>query len=202
MPEMRVKILRDVAKNPNIIQITNEGRTLTVNYDGDNMTFIGDRSLMPSVPEVLQMAFPYELEGQIRSTYYDRTIETKMYSYYAPHAAALAPITIADMTYTVPSSKKAFVESIFLQLFRTVAATTEKGAYIEVQVNPTGTAMGAHELMKLYFFDNNVGAHESEQLSSPLLLQTGDTLTFLHADTSIGGTLWHFIGVKISEFDI
>jgi len=196
MTEMHVNILRDVAKNPNIIQILKDGRTLTVTYDGDNMRFIGDRSLIPSVPEALQMAFPYELESQSRPAWYDRNPKTVSEGY----KGTLTPHGVTKrLTYTCPTDRKAMVEVLQCQTTRVTAAAPAGLSDSIWWIVPAGGS--GDWILRSQIYTNNVGDNSDQAVGASLMLQKDDTIYGESSDVSTGGSCVHCFSYKITEFD-
>lgn len=195
--KLDVKIIRDIAKNPSLVIINKDNRKITVEYDGDNMIFRGDDSLFPSVPEVLQIAYPYELESNSRPFWYDRNPLTVAEGY----ANTLAPHGNTErVSYIVPENRKCMIELIFTRIYRVTAAAPIGQYLAEWYLTPAGKAQA--DLFSLPMYTNNVGDIDRAILGQTLTLNAGDRIHANTRDLSTGGTVnyqLHFKGVLFDE---
>jgi len=193
MPKMTVKILRDVAKNPNIIEIVRNNRKISVTYDGDNMTFEGDQSQFPNIAEALQMAFPYELERQTRPEWFDRNPASAP-DYYIAEVGAHAEV--ARITRIVPPDRLFRMDSLTVQMTRTVASLTATPlTNILMQVAPHTIPGFTYNTINLTMFNNNVGAIEKLTLPHVSTFYPQDQIWLM--TSSVGGD-----GTERTRFNI
>lgn len=197
MARLEVNILRDQARNPSIVNLVKDGRKLQVTYDGDNIKFEGDQSLFPSVPDVLQMAYPYELEANARPQWYDRNVKNYSGLYngvnVAPHAGT------DRLTYTCPENKNARFYSIQLGIQRATAAAPVGRVLIYGTYTPyLGTPYGVYNLN--LGIGNNVG-DRADCVLPVIHLWNGDKFKWVTMDTSTGGTCCYQINYMIAEYD-
>jgi len=198
MTEMRVKILRDVAKNPNIIEVIKDGRKIKVEYDGDNLTFTGDRSQFPNIAEVLQMAFPYELESQSRPAWYDRNpkvVALGNNGTVGPH------VLTTRATYIVPENRMAMIESIFLRLVRATAGAPAADVILYAEMRDDAGNYNRPLQVSLSLSENTPGNHSENSLGTTFTLNAGNGLWLRDIDSSTGGTVWIASHIKMMEFD-
>lgn len=194
---VKVKIDRDVEKNPNLVTITEGARKLLVTYDGNNMTFSGSRSLMPTVPDILQMAYPYELESQARPDWYDRN-PSIIVAYFRNDYAGPQAITTRD-TYTVPENRQTMVESIFMTLERSTVGVGPDMAYVTLRYTPfNGAAYYPYEV-RVY----NVAQYSYKQVTGApnFVMLPGDQIALLTYDASTDGTFFMQGSFKATEYD-
>jgi hypothetical protein len=102
-------------------------------------------------------------------------------------------------TYTVPPGKKAYLESAYVKLIRTLAATTAGWAAFYVGYDAENSS---GNIMKAVIQSNTVGDTDKDRLGGPLLMKEGDHLVAQSIDLSVAGLIGYISGVKITEFDL
>lgn len=195
---LKVTIDRDVAKNPRVITINRDNRIVKVDYSENELLFSGDSREFPSISEVLQLAFPYELESQSRPEWYDRNPITKV----ATYAATLAPHAQTYRTeYVCPADKVAMVEQLQAEVMRiTQAAPAAVGeAILKINITPVNDTY--HQILRAHILNDTIGVKDSVTSGGTITLQTGESLRISTQDASGGGTIAFFYGYKITEFD-
>jgi len=197
MQKVIVKIMRDVAKNPSVVEILKDNRKVTVTFDPNvGMTVEGPQGSIPSIPELLQMAYPYTSPLVSRPAWYDRNPKPIAKSYMVdagPHVAT------QRITYTVPPDRVCMVEMTALMMLRlTVAAPVGRAAII-LKYTPLDQAQAS--IVYLEHYDNTPGFATQFITGSTLTLFSGDILRVDTGDTSTGGTISYKIGLKGTEFD-
>lgn len=196
MGKIEVKILRDVAKNPSIVEIIKNGHKIKAFYDGDNLTLEGPTGILPSISEVLQIAYPYEIEQTSRPEWYDRnpkSIANEYENTLVPHAGT------ERLSYICPPDRKAMVEGLFMGNLRISAAAPEGWAGISWIITPKGGS--DITLFSINWLDNNVGYRLEQPLGTTITLFPDDEITAWTTDLSTNGTIYHRISYKITEFD-
>jgi len=103
-------------------------------------------------------------------------------------------------TYTVPTSKKAYIENVNAMAVRTVVATTVGRVCDYVVYYPSGG--GSLWLTEAEFIKNAVGDSDKNNIACPITMLVGDTVTGFTSDDSTAGTVDHFLMAKITEFDV
>jgi len=198
MDKISVKVLRDLANNPSIVEIMKNNRKITATFDPKyGLVLEGPGGLLPSVAEILQMAYPYEMPLISRPAWYDRNSTPKADTFDAlrdPHSI------VTRITYTVPANKVAMVELLEQRSQRDEVATTPGNVitrwiytiYGEPEVN----------IMDTRHKGNAVGDTAEKQLGAALMLFTGDILEGKTADTSTAGKISYKMAYKLTEFDV
>lgn len=132
-----------------------------------------------------------------RPLYYDRTMVSRT-SYYS--SGAIAPHGITERwTYTVPTGKKAFVQSLLAVAQRITAAAPVSQYAALVTVTPNGGTL-ARVLLAL-LLTNNVGDSAREHYGASGALAAGDVLASSTVDLSTGGTVDYNLSAWYIEFD-
>ncbi len=141
---------------------------------------------------------PYVSAGsRQRGQYYDRNPVPQLEqdeSAYAPHGET------ERWSYTVPSGKRAYIETLFLYVRRTSVATTVGYANVYVRYLPAGGSQVLLLMAELY--DNNMGANAIQHGTQFGLINPGDKLLAITRDTSMGGVINPTVSAKIIEFDL
>jgi hypothetical protein len=132
-----------------------------------------------------------------RANYYDRNPLAKNNEYSQP---AIGPHSaVQRWIYTVPTSKKAYLEACECSVTRDAAAAASGLVAAEVRYTP---ALGvAQRIIPLLFADNVVGSPHALAVSSYGFMQAGDAVSGVTTDASTGGTLNYTLGQKSTEFD-
>jgi hypothetical protein len=137
---------------------------------------------------MVTLTSPVTSKGQ----YFDRNpiVATIQFSSVgtAPHSNTIR------QTYTVPTLRKALVQSHHINLVRATVATTP-GNYTS-----SGQAGGLNTSI-VYAESNVVGAYHQSDLSMSLPILAGATASMADADASIGGTVDIAEVMVIMEFD-
>lgn len=132
-----------------------------------------------------------------RPTYYDRNPSEKL---FASSRFAVAPAAITTRsTYTVPSNKKAFIESASANVIRRAVATTAIATENHVFVNPL--VGGIIYLAYSVLTGNVVGNQATQALGSLGFMGAGDAISVEDGSSDTGGTSDQLGAGKIVEFD-
>jgi len=102
-------------------------------------------------------------------------------------------------TYTVPSGKKALIESLYIKIMRATAASSAVLVLAAVQLGLGGGTNYYHWIAALR--TNNVGDKDDIIIGQSIILNAGDVLRAISSDSSTGGTVDYYILAKITEFD-
>lgn len=66
MSKASIQVIKDAAGNPSYVLAVKDGKSLKVSYDiNQGFTFEGNRSLIPSITEMLKLVYPAELPNVI-----------------------------------------------------------------------------------------------------------------------------------------
>jgi len=132
-----------------------------------------------------------------RPFWYDRNPVNVIKAYTA---LTVGPHTITTRWgYTVPSGKKAFLESAVCYLRRTEVATTVGRAVGFIDITPAGQSPQYYILAEI--ITNNVGDSHTMTIGHAGILLAGDRIRGRTADHSTGGSLNYYVVAKIIEFD-
>ncbi|MEM3549356.1 MAG: hypothetical protein QXJ23_10180 [Thermofilum sp.] len=128
--------------------------------------------------------------------YYDRGAANQTVNYMG---SSLAPHTSTQRAnYTVPSGRKAIVDSAFILITRENLATGIGRARLTVFYTPSGGSAIPIAVVQL---DNNCRNHTVHKTFTGLgILYPGDTLSIYTMDDSTGGTCSYWATLKIFEF--
>lgn len=196
MVKMDINIIRDQAKNPSMIKIIKNGKTLTGLYDGNSLKLSGPPSLLPSVSEALRIGYPYEIEQISRPAWYDRNSLPAADGYsdtVGPH------LPTERVSYTVPVDRRAMVELLYIQIIRMTAAAPHARVNAEWHLIPEGGA--EVDLLVLNQLNNTAGNELHLALGSSFMIFQGDQLLGYTRDQSTNGTVRYELHYKITEFD-
>jgi hypothetical protein len=127
-----------------------------------------------------------------RPAYYDRNPIDASSQALVVNSAPLG--TTTEISYTVPTSRKAIVTSGFIRLRRVTVA-----APVGVAQDFAGTTTSALSVVRNTV--NTVDAVEHRDFGSSRVLLAAATVTTQAADLSTGGTMDHESGLSIIEFD-
>lgn len=131
-----------------------------------------------------------------RPEWYDRTPSVSLLSFnmsLAPHA------NTQRLSYTVPSGRKAYLEFLYLSLFRTAAAAPAGVVFLTFDYTPNGGLLT--NLAVIDYGGNAVGDRVAEMVGSTFTMLVGDQLALFTSDSGTGGSVIYRLGVKITEFD-
>jgi len=135
---------------------------------------------------------PSELQVSPRAEWYDRN-PNMTYQYY--HGTGVAPHSVvARWSYTVPTGKKAFIESLLIMIQRTAVATS--AGRFRGDIAATYPAF-----MKVYNYGNVVGSGESRNQGYTGCLPSGFAVSAITEDLSTGGTVDYWLDMVFCEFD-
>jgi len=140
---------------------------------------------------------PSESQASPRAMYYDRN-PTVIFKWWASND--VAPHALTDRwSYTVPTGKKAFLESVLLQVLRTATATTPLRPRSGISYQPYGQAM---EFMFLaYLRANTLYDRDKVVVGWAGVMAVGDLIIGRTWDDSTGGTNDYLNYAKIMQFD-
>jgi len=198
MDKISVKVLRDLANNPSIVEIMKNNRKITATFDPNTgLVLEGPSGQLPNVAEILQMAYPYEMPSSARPAWYDRNPKSKIIGYdnqgVAPHVT-----TERISFYTVPADKIVIINFVYIQMVRSTVAAPVGEARTEIRLTPYGDS--EEDFITLIHFDNTVGATQ-QIVGSNVPLFAGDKLRAVTRDLSTGGEMAYCIRAKLTEFD-
>jgi hypothetical protein len=127
-----------------------------------------------------------------RPAYYDRNpLDASSQSLQV----GIAPLgTTVEITYTVPTGRKAIVTHGYLRLRRVTVA-----APVGIAQDFAGTAASSMSVIRNTV--NTVDAVEHRDFGASRVCLAGLTVTTQAADLSTGGTMDHESGLSIIEFD-
>jgi len=134
-----------------------------------------------------------------RPVYYDRNPISQTINY---DASAVAPhADTVRGTYTVPSGKKAYLETVWLHtLVATVAAPAGLKRTRILLVIATGGTSTLDDAV-LAAVENTAGNKEHVSYQGSLLMMVSDVLELHTEDGGTGGTVDHRMAAKFVEFD-
>jgi len=198
MDKISVKVLRDLANNPSIIEIMKNNRKVTATFDPNiGLVLEGPSGLLPRIAEILQMAYPFEMPSFARPAWYDRNPKSVGQEYdasVAGHAAA------TRITYTVPEDRKCIVECLSINASRDGAAGGNNWINVRRVHTPYGEA--ATRIQTVTKFGNTVGDVIHWTLGGTLTLFAGDMIEMTTSDLiNAGGSVSYECGFKGTEFD-
>lgn len=114
--------------------------------------------------------------------------------------SSLAPAgNTSRWSYTVPSARKAALESSLANVIRETAATTAAYSAFTIQYTPSGG--GGITIVRAGFNNNAVGTQGLDSKGSVGYLLAGDNIQGFTFDASTAGTLRGDVAVKVTEFD-
>jgi hypothetical protein len=135
--------------------------------------------------------------GASRPAYYDRN-PLAVYQSYSSNAIAPAAVVVRA-TYTVPSGKKAFCETLHGFARRRTAAAPVGTWSVGINVTPSG---GSNTTILYKRDTKNVIDDQKEFTISPFgELGAGDKIDLITEDLSTGGTVDYTFITKAVEFD-
>lgn len=133
---------------------------------------------------------------QSRLSYYDRNPS----SVHDVIDSSSAPRGDTQLwTRTIASGKKAYVESVDLELQRVTAATTVGAHGLRTIITPSGGAEGA--FVRIESLTNGVGDVAYRTFGGSKMLQAGDKIECYTFDTSTGGSTRSLANAHYSLFD-
>lgn len=136
--------------------------------------------------------------GPQSANYYGRNPVVRTAEYDAqgvsPHAAT------TRNTYTVPTGKLAYVESLYCLVVRITAATAASRVGAVCNLDPSG-GEPAVDIIRALLLTNAVGDNHGVVLASGGYLAAGDVLTLVTSDASTGGTVDYQVTRKLTEFE-
>ena len=199
MDKISVKVLRDVANNPSIVEIIKNNRKIKATFEPETgLVLEGPGGLLPSVAEILQMAYPFEMPSSARPAWYDRNPKVRVATY---SAAGVAPHGVTQrISYNCPVDRIALIEMLNGWVARKTAATTAGVAGIWWSLQPSGEAEGGL-FNSVNFVSNDVGVGGIGALGVTVTLFSGDVIRGSTRDTSTLGTCDYSMTHKITEFD-
>ena len=133
---------------------------------------------------------------QGRPDYYDRTPISHVFSEYIDGLAA--PAHWVQWTYTVPSNRKAYLQSAHAELVRQTADAVLSSKRIEVDVERTNFDLA--QILSVHVFDNTIGAHDGAEFAGAGLLNVGEQI-FGQIDLNGNGVFFETSSAWLVEFD-
>lgn len=133
-----------------------------------------------------------------RLAWYDRNPKSIEFIYDASPVSPHAQTT--RESYTVPTGKKAILESTFC-LFSRISIATTVGVVV---ARFDFTEDGGNEIItpKYELLDNTVGAYITGVYIFNKLMKEGDKFEITTADISVGGEMGYTISAQINEFNV
>lgn len=131
-----------------------------------------------------------------RPIYYDRAPVPTVIAYNAtvgPHGQT------TRASYTVPTGKKAFIESLFAFVQRAAAATAAGNQFGIIGYTPASAAYA--DIAAPVVNSNTVGTSQALTLTNFGMMAAGDAIFLQTVDNSTGGTGWHLQSCKFNVFD-
>lgn len=133
-----------------------------------------------------------------RPTYYDRNAATALVGFslggVAPHG------TTVRAGYTVPTNKKSFLDSLWMDIIRDGATATFGTVLVRLNYSPFG---GGAAIMFQTFQNQGTALVESQTVLPQFgYMSPGDSFTLTTSDASIGGTNAFNVNAKKTEFDL
>ena len=195
---IKVQIIRDRAKMPNIVQIDYLGRKLEVKFDpARGFEISGDRNFLPPISEILKLIYPVQSVLSVRgSSWFDRNPEPEeIYHIYntGPH------VETPRWIYTVPPDKIAFVEIAFLRVMRATAADAAGLVYAQL-LKQSAPAYSDQLVFNASINTNGVGDTDKDHAGG-FTLYSRDKLVGTTYDGSTAGTVSYIFAILISEID-
>jgi hypothetical protein len=140
-----------------------------------------------------------EAFSQTPASYYDRQATTFgifLHQLQTPH-----PTTVWG-DYTVPPVRRAFIESVYLAITRTVRAVPPFGAAeIYLRFITTGTSHSRMFSTRLEQQHIVAGTSFSTTVTGPITLYPGDTIEVYTSDLNAGGEALYHADIRLIEFD-
>jgi hypothetical protein len=141
--------------------------------------------------------FSINVNSAARPPYYDRNPKTIYNEYWAygvtPHTAA------TRWTYTVPTARKAIIESAQVRVYRSTAGTAASLVYSTIAYHPTS---GTDQFMLVvHIWTNTVGDKDQAFIGLGPMLYAGDIIEGYDYDASTGGDCDFMETTKLTEFD-
>lgn len=132
-----------------------------------------------------------------RPAYYDRNPAVQFAAY---SASAVAPHTATvRATYTVPTGKKAYLESLLCRARRNAAASAVGQQIAYAQYTPSGGAASIFIMAEL--FNNTVGATAFVNQGQSGLMAAGDIIDLVTVDNSTTGSGDYNLAARIVQYD-
>lgn len=131
-----------------------------------------------------------------RPAYYDRNASTSIASYggdVAPHA----PTT--RFTTTVASGKKLLIETTEQYLFTSTAPTVAGRVYSQVQITSGGNIVAIGRIDQIQ--SATVNSMNNLVVPQAVTVYAGETVTGSTYNGSTGGTVFHNIAYKGTQYD-
>jgi hypothetical protein len=132
-----------------------------------------------------------------RPFYFDRAPIGRAFAYGSIDAPAAAT---ERFTYTTPSDKLAFIETIALEMLRITAAAPVGQSTIRVAIDTLTDA--EVNLVVLDMLNNAVDANRQAEMGGAFVLEAAEIVRALTADTSTGGTILYRAALKLTEFGV
>lgn len=104
------------------------------------------------------------------------------------------------LSYTVPSGKKAIIQSVYLYLEIQSAATTPGRRYNNFSLIIDGSSVSTLTAW-IQSTINVVGSVEFENITPMFILYPGDGLDITTADNGTGGTIIYYGDVVLAEYN-
>lgn len=139
---------------------------------------------------------PSESQASPRAEWYDRNAAPQPKTYAANNVAP--HVATQRWSYTVPSGKKAWLESLFLFVIRQTAATAAGRSGCAITVTQDALMVN---LLNNEFTDNTVNHLKDMFATNFGILVAGNVVTGWTFDESTGGTMGYTIAAKLTQFD-
>jgi hypothetical protein len=133
-----------------------------------------------------------------RAIYYDRAPTPKTFEY---NAGGVGPHSFTQRwSYTVPASRKAFLEYVGAWVNRVTAASSVGNFSVEVRYTPSGGSFS--RILFMSVADNTLQKPYVYFPTQFGYMGPGDVVTGNTQDASTGGTVDYNVGMKVTEYDI
>jgi len=142
---------------------------------------------------MVRVGFP----GGPRLEWYDRNPLTRTQIWVG---LGIAPHAVTDRgSYTVPTGKKAFLETAFCSARRATAPTTSGRVGSAIYYTPSAGSPGY--MLQTPFNNAAVDSFQAQVVGQAGCLVAGDIVGLITLDESTGGTCDYRLTAKITEFN-
>ena len=196
--KLKAEILRDSAGRATTVKV--KGITFTLQHSRESTNIIADgaRRYFPPISDFLNMIYPKDFLVTVRGlNWYDRNPKSVGDDYDADITGVDAGTD--RISYTVPADRICLVESISINVARTVAGAGNHWFNARWKHTPSGGSAKIIQTTNIY--GNTVGEVGNWTLGGNLTLFEGDVITLSTAGGSAGGKVSVESGFKGTEFD-
>lgn len=133
---------------------------------------------------------------QGRPDYYDRNPNSVVQKEYVD--GNVGPLHYVQWIYTVPSNKKAYLQSAHAELVRQAADAVLNSNKIELDIQRVDFTLA--QILSVHLFSNVIGATDAAEFAGAGLLATGESI-FGQLDLNGNGTFFETSSAWLVEFD-